>query len=73
VDFGPQSTIDLNCMNAWNRDFRFARLFRDESERIVFIWHVPLYSGVDSGYLRVAATQFASLLKDLLQYPPDKK
>lgn len=73
VDFGPQATIDLDYMNAWNRNFRFARLVQDANARVIFIWHVPLYSGVDSAYLRVAATQFASLLKDLLNYTPHKK
>lgn len=73
VDFGVQSTIDLEYMNAWNRAFRFARLYRDDRNHVVFIWHVPLYTGVAPDYLRVAASQYGSLLKDLMQYTPDKK
>ena len=69
VSFGKQGNVDLNYMNAWNRDKLYARLYQDKEGNVFFrmdtvLWDVP------PQYITRMGQTFALMLKNVYEYKP---
>ena len=69
VFFGKQNSVDMNYMNAWNRDKLYARLYQDKENNVFFRMDVVLWD-VPPQYIARMGQTFALMLKNVYDYKP---
>lgn len=70
--FGQQQSIDLKWVNAWNRDWRFTKMYLDNEGQLIFTMDVHFYGGTSPEYISQSASFFAALLQKAFEFEPSK-
>jgi hypothetical protein len=70
VNFGPQQSIDLDWINAWNREKRFAKVTRNKRNAVSLEMDIHFYGGTTAAFIEESAKLFAELLKQVLEFKP---
>ncbi|MCC7345778.1 MAG: YbjN domain-containing protein [Variibacter sp.] len=70
VFLGQQPNLQLDYLNAWNSEQRFAKLYRNKDNSWTFDMDIHLFGGVSPEYVKRSSIIFGSLLKKLYQFKP---
>ena len=64
--------VNVDWVNAWNREKGFTRLFLNQSGEVVMDMDVHFFGGATAEYIKQSGVIFATLLKQLFEFQPGK-
>lgn len=72
TSFGQQQQIDINWVNAWNTEKRFAKMYIDKNSAVSFDMDIHFFGGTTPDYMTQSAVLFGHMLKLLFEFQPKK-
>ena len=70
ANFGKQSTVDANWINAWNLAYIGVKAYTLQNGELLFCYHLPLLSGVSDTYIKSFTAFFKVVVDEAFKFKP---